>query len=169
MRSSAVIQYAAGLTTLGKIAIQHFVFSFFSIQIYLFIYLTFDIQSEKFEPTVMKCRQTEFPDSTLRGMTFQDPVTQNATNCNITLTELGIIPTYYRIQHLKEGNNHCAAARHLTLYVFFVCWEIPVEFFSFTHRYAVDKAVTVTNAVATHFFLLGENKKLLFEEHIILE
>lgn len=95
----------------------------------LFIYLTFDILSEKLEPTVMKCHQTEFPDSTLRGMTFQDPVTQNATNCNIMLTELGIIPTYHRIQHLKEGNNHCAAARHLTLYAFFVCWEIPVEFF----------------------------------------
>lgn len=95
----------------------------------LFIYLTFDIQSGKLEPTVMKCHQTEFPDSALRGMTFQGPVTQNATNCNITLTELGIIPMHYRIQHLKEGNNHCAAARHLTLYVFFVCWEIPVEFF----------------------------------------
>ena len=76
---------------------------------------------------------------------------------------------HYRIQHFKEGNNHSAAVRCLTLHVFFVYWEIPVDVFSFIYGYAVDKAVAVTNAVVTHCILSGEDKKFLFEEHTLLK
>lgn len=87
--------------------------------------------------------------------------------CNSMLTEFGIFPTHYRIQHFKEGNNHSAAARHLTLY--FVYWEIPVDVFSVTYGYAADKVVAVSNAAVTHCILPGEDMKFLFEEHTLLK
>lgn len=76
---------------------------------------------------------------------------------------------HYRIQHFKEGNNYSTAARHLTLYICFVYWEIPVDVFSFTYSYAVDKVLAVTNAAVTHCIVPGEDEKFLFEEHTLLK